>query len=257
MPLLVLALLGVGALGTNALQSSPGGTDSVAAPSAAAAPGGPGGSAERPLRQRAPLSDPNLRPRQLPGIGPRTSAQIPADTRQALVVTGEGAGSWRSSATLWHRGDDGVWLQGPTWPAHNALRGWTDEHHEGDLHSPIGVFTLTAAGGLEPDPGTRLPYEQSSAFQAVGAGFEGEPLAGSFNYVIAIDYNRVPGTSPLDPRTPIGAGRGSGIWVHVDHQGPTHGCVALAGEHMVQLLRALDPADHPVIVMGDRASLQR
>ena len=48
---------------------------------------------------------------------------------------------------------------------------------------------------------------------------------------------------------------GGGIWFHVDHGGPTHGCVSLSRPHMRALLRALDPALHPVVVMGDAASL--
>ncbi|MFF3514085.1 L,D-transpeptidase family protein [Streptomyces sp. NPDC002573] len=48
-----------------------------------------------------------------------------------------------------------------------------------------------------------------------------------------------------------------GIWIHVDHGGPTHACVSLSRTHMKQLLRALDPADHPVVVMGDADSLAR
>lgn len=259
LPLLVLAILGAGALGTNLLLSTPRLLPWSTAPAAVRLhePGSRSGEPgfDGPLRQGAP--QPGEAPAgRLPGLGPRTLSQIPAGTRQALVVTGERANSWRSTATLWSRADDGTWRQGPTWPAHNALRGWTADHHEGDLHSPIGVFTLTAAGGLKPDPGTRLPYDRSSAFRAVGAGFEGEPLTGSFNYVVAIDYNHVPGASPLDGRTPLGADRGSGLWIHVDHQGPTHGCVALSRRHMVELLRALDPADHPVIVMGDRDALR-
>jgi L,D-peptidoglycan transpeptidase YkuD (ErfK/YbiS/YcfS/YnhG family) len=75
--------------------------------------------------------------------------------------------------------------------------------------------------------------------------------------VIAIDYNREPGTSPLDWTRPLGAGRGGGIWIHVDHGGPTHGCVSIAERHLKDLLRALDPALHPVVVMGDHASLAR
>jgi L,D-peptidoglycan transpeptidase YkuD (ErfK/YbiS/YcfS/YnhG family) len=149
------------------------------------------------------------------------------------------------------------WAPGERWPAHNALKGWTRHHRDGDLHSPIGVFTLTDAGGLLSDPGTRLPYDRSGTFTAPGTGFEGEPLAGSFDYVIAINYNREPGTSPLDRTRPLGAGRGGGIWLHVDHGGPTHGCVSLAEGHMKELLRALDPDRHPVVVMGDAASLAR
>jgi L,D-peptidoglycan transpeptidase YkuD (ErfK/YbiS/YcfS/YnhG family) len=157
---------------------------------------------------------------------------------------------------LYERTADG-WQAGTTWPAHNAFKGWTDHHMTGDLRSPIGVFTLTDAGGRLSDPGTELPYTRSSGFVANGTGFEGEPLAGSFDYVIAVNYNRVPGTSPQDWTRPLGADRGGGIWLHVDHDGPTQGCVSLAEQHMKELLRALDPDRHPVIVMGDAASLAR
>lgn len=90
-----------------------------------------------------------------------------------------------------------------------------------------------------------------------GTGFEGEPLVSSFDYVIAIDYNRKPGTTPLDWTRPLGASRGGGIWLHVDHDGPTQGCVSIDKEHMKELLLALDPRLNPVVVMGDSASLAR
>src|SRR5262249_55234723 len=127
---------------------------------------------------------------------------------------------------------------------------------DSDLHSPIGVFTLTDAGGRLPDPGSKLPYHRSSQFVVSGSGFEGEPLAGSFDYVIAINYNRVPGNSTLDHRRPDGADKGGGIWLHWDHGGPTHGCVSLPKDGMVALLQDLDPALHPVVVMGNRGALE-
>ncbi|WP_405640520.1 L,D-transpeptidase family protein [Streptomyces sp. NBC_00019] len=195
-------------------------------------------------------------PQQLPGLGPKTWAKVPDDTRQAVVVTGRGKNSSRSTVVLYARTDDG-WEAGDRWPAHNALRGWSDHHRAGDLRSPIGVFGLTDAGGRLRDPGTRLPYDHGTGFTATGTGFEGEPLAGSFDYVIAINYNREPGTSPLDWTRPLGAGRGGGIWLHVDHDGPTQGCVSLAEKHMKELLLALDPARRPVVVMGDADSLAR
>lgn len=195
-------------------------------------------------------------PAPLGGLGPRTLALIPGKTRQVVVVTGAGRDANHSEAVLYRRTASG-WKAGTAWPARNALNGWTDDHRVGDLRSPIGVFTLSDAGGLLPDPGTLLPYDESPGFAISGTGFVGEPLAGSFDYVIAIDYNRVPGTSPLDRTRPLGANRGGGIWLHVDHRGPTQGCVSLEEPHMRQLLRALDPAQHPVIVMGDAGSLRR
>jgi L,D-peptidoglycan transpeptidase YkuD (ErfK/YbiS/YcfS/YnhG family) len=215
--------------------------------------------AAAPASQRpgtpAPAAGDSGLPTVIPGLGAKTRAKIPAASRQVLVASGVSKTSATTVVTLWSRTADGHWKPGAAWAAHNALHGWTTEHHAGDLRSPIGVFTLSDAGGFDADPGSKLPYHRSSKFQAGGVGFDGEPLDQAFDYVIAIDYNRVPGHSPLDGSQPLGPSRGGGIWVHVDHGGPTHGCVSIAAAHMVELLRTLLPADHPVIVMGDRASL--
>lgn len=217
-------------------------------------PGPPGAS----VSPSAP--PPSPAPQEIPGLGPKTRAAIPAGARQAFVVTGESPDSNESTAVLYTR--DGPAGPGwraalPPWPAHNALDGWTDEHREGDLRSPVGVFTLTAAGGRLAPPDTAFPYDMSPDFAVTGEGFHGEPLEGSFDYVVAIDYNRVPGTSPLDHTRPLGEERGGGIWIHVDHGGPTQGCVSVTEDRMRQLLGVLDPALEPVIVMGDAQSLGR
>ncbi|GAA3012977.1 lipoprotein [Streptomyces fulvorobeus] len=199
------------------------------------------------------------RPAEIPGLGPRTRAAIPATARQAVVVSGKDRDSNRSTALLYARdGLAGGWraAAGP-WPAHNGLEGWTDHHVAGDLRSPVGVYTLSDAGGRLPDPGALLPYDEHPRFAMSGEGFFGESLEGSFDYVIAIDYNRTPGVTPLDRKRPLGAGRGGGIWLHVDHGGPTQGCVSLPEARMKDLLRALDPAKEPVIVMGDAQALRR
>jgi L,D-peptidoglycan transpeptidase YkuD (ErfK/YbiS/YcfS/YnhG family) len=235
---------GAGSATADTAKNGAPGHVAAAAPSGSAKPAGPG-----------TLSVKNAAPTVIPGLGPKTRAAIPAATRQVLVASGKARNSADSTVTLWSRTSDGHWKPGAAWPAHNALHGWTSKHHAGDLHSPIGVFTLSDAGGFDANPGAKLPYHRSSAFRAGGVGFDGEPLDAAFDYVIAIDYNRVPGTSPLDGTQPLGPGRGGGIWVHVDHGGPTHGCVSVSAAHMVELLRTLLPADHPVIVMGDHTSL--
>ncbi|MER7930250.1 hypothetical protein ABTY96_45300 [Streptomyces sp. NPDC096057] len=206
----------------------------------------------RPTSSAAPGA--GASPAVIPGLGPAMAARVPADAHQLVLVTGQGKNSSRSQVVLYRRTDSG-WLGGAAWPAHNALKGWTADHRLDDLRSPVGVFTLSDAGGLLSDPGSKLPYTHSGGFSVSGSGFEGEPLAGSFDYVIAIDYNHVKGTSPLDWGRPLGAAKGGGIWLHVDHGGPTHACVSIAETHMKELLRALDPGLHPVIAMGDAASL--
>ncbi|MEV6078445.1 MULTISPECIES: L,D-transpeptidase family protein [unclassified Streptomyces] len=233
-----------------------------AADSTAAALAGPPGGAAGPesaaMAGRATPTQP-ARPQEIPYLGPGTRGLIPSTARQALVVTGEAADSNRSTAVLYTRdGPTKSWrpAAGP-WPAHNGMRGWTDLHMADDLKSPNGVYTLTDAGGRLPDPGSLLPYDEQPHFAVSGDGFFGEPLEGSFDYVVAINYNRTPGVTPLDRTRPLGMERGGGIWIHVDHGGPTQGCVSLPEERMEELLRTLDPAKNPVIVMGDAAALER
>ncbi|MHC3428693.1 L,D-transpeptidase family protein [Streptomyces sp. DT18] len=191
------------------------------------------------------------------GLGPKTLARVPADARQVLVVKGAGPDANRGTARLYTRTGAGDWVPGSARPTRNALRGWTDDHRSGDLRSPAGVYRIGDAGGLLPNPGTRLPYDRSDEFAEGGTGFAGESLDTAFDHVLAIDYNRVAGVSPLDRARPLGEERGGGIWVHVDHGGPTHGCVSLARADLVALLRELRPEWHPVIAMGDGERLAR
>ncbi|MGW2669851.1 L,D-transpeptidase family protein [Streptomyces sp. NPDC001272] len=181
-----------------------------------------------------------------------TRARIPAEARQLVLVTGRAKDSSESTAGLYTRPAPGAdWVRAAQWPARNGAKGWSTDRAYGDLTSPQGVFSLSDAGGrLSAPSGTRLPYDQDPAFVATGLGVNGESLAGSFDYVVAIDYNRRQGVSPLDPVMPDGEGRGGNIWLHVDHDGPSHGCVGLPKAAMKQLLETLDPSAHPVIAMG-------
>lgn len=137
----------------------------------------------------------------LTGISEQTRAKIPADARQLILVTGKAADSSESTAALYTRPAPGAdWVRSASWPARNGAKGWSTERTYGDLTSPQGVFALTDAGGrLSAPPGTRLPYDKDGAFVATGRGVNGESLAGSFDYVVAIDFNRRPGRSPWTP----------------------------------------------------------
>ncbi|MCX5013364.1 hypothetical protein OG765_20560 [Streptomyces sp. NBC_00555] len=194
---------------------------------------------------RAPLQG-------LTGISEQTLARIPAESRQLVLVTGKAGDSSESTAALYTRPAAGAdWVRTESWPARNGAKGWSTERTYGDLTSPQGVFALTDAGGLlAPPPGTRLPYDKDRAFVATGRGVNGESLAGSFDYVVAIDFNRRPGKSPLDSVKPEGEDKGGNIWLHVDHDGPSQGCVGIPKEAMKKVLATLDPAAKPVIVMG-------
>lgn len=247
---LTCALAAVLALGGCAAQHPPAAPPAPGPPRPSGPPRAPAQDG-RPAAGHAPTGTPVRTPARIPGVGPMTQARIPDGTSQALVVSGDNADGYVSTAVLYERDRAGRWRRtaGP-WSGHNALRGWTDDHTAGDLRSPTGVYRIGDAGGRLPDPGSRLPYDQDPLYAVTGSGFFDEPLEGSFDYVVAIDYNRVPGTTPLDRERPLGDDKGGGVWVHVDHGGPTQACVALPRENMTELLRALDPSRSPVVVMG-------
>lgn len=191
--------------------------------------------------------------KRVPGIGDRLWRQVPADSRQVVAVYGAGKNSPDSTVTLFTK-HGAVWKQERSWAAHNGRKGWTTDHHEGDLRSPVGVFTLSDAGGVLAAPGVKLPYTRSAAFQA--PHYWKKAYWHDFDYVIAIDYNRVKGTAPNDPTRPQGQSKGGSIWLHMDHGSGTSACVSQSESAMRYLLRTLDPRLHPVVVMGDKADLK-
>ncbi|MDX6346092.1 MAG: hypothetical protein QOF84_882 [Streptomyces sp.] len=189
----------------------------------------------------------------IPGVGAAMRARIPANAHQVVAVYGESTTSADSTIALFTRHGD-TWTRERTWPGHNGKRGWTTDHHEGDNKSPVGVFTLTDAGGVLADPGSKLPYHRSAGFKAPRSWAKSHWH--DFDLVVAINYNRVKGTSPLDPTRPQGQSKGGSIWLHMDHGSGTSACVGQSKADMEYLLRTLDPAAHPVVVMGDIADLE-
>ncbi|MGW7518066.1 L,D-transpeptidase family protein [Streptomyces sp. NPDC054796] len=192
-------------------------------------------------------------PTRIPGVGDRLQKKIPENSRQVVAVYGEGEDSAESTVKLFTKKGD-KWTRDSGWAAHNGKKGWTPDHHEGDKRSPVGVFTLSDAGGLLADPGAKLPYSHTSAFTPSPSW--PKSTRHDFDHVIAVDYNRVKGTSPLDPTRPQGQSKGGSIWLHMDHGSGTSGCVSMSKSAMRHLLRTLDPKQHPVVVMGDKASLE-
>ncbi|MFJ9821636.1 hypothetical protein ACIRU3_41610 [Streptomyces sp. NPDC101151] len=244
------ATVAVAACGTLLAVLSACGVAAVpAAADADEAKGPPGRGKHSPDGSPAPQADPT----RIPGVGERLHRRIPAASSQVVAVYGEGRNSAESTVVLYTRHGAG-WRTVGDWPAHNGRHGWTTDHRMGDQRSPMGVFTLSDAGGVLADPGAGLPYDHDGAAYAPPAGWDAAHQH-DFDYVIAIDYNRVRGTPPRDATRPQGADKGGGIWLHLDHGSGTSACISVSKEVMAFLLRTLDPARHPVVVMGDREDL--
>jgi len=236
---LLVAACGVLAVSLSACGGSGGGSGAQ----------GGGGSGAR--TGHAPARTVGLK--RIPDIGDRLRALIPAESRQVVAVYGEGPDSADCTVALYTKSGS-AWDLTRSWAGHNGKKGWTADHQEGDKRSPVGVFTLTDAGGVLADPGARLPYTQSASFEAPRSWAQSHWH--DFDYVIAIDYNRVKGTAPNDPTRPEGQTKGGSIWLHMDHGSGTSACVSLSRSAMEYLLRTLDPNRHPVVVMGDKADLK-
>lgn len=191
--------------------------------------------------------------RRVPGIGDRLWKQVPDDSRQVVAVYGAGRNSPDSTVVVFTKHGT-VWQPERSWPAHNGRKGWTTNHHQGDLRSPVGVFSLSDAGGVLAAPGAKLPYTRSADFQAPRSW--NRSYWHDFDYAIAIDYNRVKGTAPNDPTRPQGQAKGGSIWLHMDHGSGTSACISQSKSAMQYLLRSLDPKLRPVVVMGDRTVLK-
>lgn len=252
----VLALLAGTALAgcTDSGATAAPGKDSPSSPraSASAAAADPGSPIPAPHQRKSgtpPARD------AVPGIGPRTMKKIPGRSRQVVVSTTKTAKGNRAHTSLYRLTPGGAWKAVRDWSGHNGQNGWKKKRSVGDGTSPIGVFGLTDGGGYLKNPGTKLTYDRDASYRGAAGATYGSKYDKVFNYLIAINFNRVAGSKPTDGRHPDGAARGGKIWLHVDHDSPTRGCITVSQSGVKFLLTHLDPNDKPVIVTGPKSAI--
>ncbi|MEN6616530.1 MAG: L,D-transpeptidase family protein, partial [Syntrophorhabdus sp.] len=135
------------------------------------------------------------------------------------------------------------------------------EKREGDGRTPRGVYPLGFVFGYGQKIDSAMPYRQMTRNdiwvddpnspdynrlkkkgQTRAKSFEDMVLSDDrYKYGIVVEYN----TDPVIP------GHGSAIFVHIwkDSKTSTSGCIAISEENILKLLRWLDPAKKPVIVL--------
>ena len=151
-------------------------------------------------------------------------------------------------------GECGRTVAGP-WRVRVGYRGLSAHHREGDGTTPLGTFPIgPVVYGLDPNPGVRLRYHRLvcgdwwdedvrsrtyNLFRHVRCGTDPPFRGGSealwratvaYRLFAVVGYNRA--------RV---AGRGSGIFLHVDTGHATNGCVSLRKPLLERLLRRLRP----------------
>jgi L,D-peptidoglycan transpeptidase YkuD (ErfK/YbiS/YcfS/YnhG family) len=205
------------------------------------------------------------------------------DARQVVVVT---ASSWSTSHArlqTWRLDDQGTWhrVLGPV-PARLGWNGFVPgtDRVQSSGETPAGTYGLLRGFGRVDPGGVAIPYrvvkpgmwwpydprdprtynvmQWRRTADARWRTSWAEHLISyrpEYRYSVVLDFN-LPGpivrtaggtritTEPADTR------RGGGIFLHVNGDGPTAGCVSTSAPVMRRLLRWLDPTAHPVIAMG-------
>jgi L,D-peptidoglycan transpeptidase YkuD (ErfK/YbiS/YcfS/YnhG family) len=145
-----------------------------------------------------------------------------------------------------------------------GTNGFSDHHREGDGTTPTGLYHIgPVIYGNAANPGTRFAYHQL----VCGDWWDEDPTSPSYNSFRHVPCGQTP---PFDANSealwteavayrsfaiveynadPVVPYAGSAIFVHANVGGPTNGCVSVALPDLDCLLRWLDPADGPSIVM--------
>jgi L,D-peptidoglycan transpeptidase YkuD (ErfK/YbiS/YcfS/YnhG family) len=208
------------------------------------------------------------------GCPPTLAAQLAGTHGGTQLVTVDDAsyGSTYATVELWARtGTCWAPASGP-WTGRVGTAGVSDHHREGDGTTPTGAYGIgPVIYGLAANPGVHYAYHvlvcgdwwdedpgspSYNTFQHVACG-RPPPFGGgseelwtetvAYQHFAVVDYN-------TDPALP---GAGSGVFIHDDGGGPTAGCVSLPPADLDLLLRWLDPARSPLVVIGTEAEIRR
>jgi L,D-peptidoglycan transpeptidase YkuD (ErfK/YbiS/YcfS/YnhG family) len=192
------------------------------------------------------------------------------DATKVITVVAQSTGSTTARLRAWTKAPGGGWLPlGRAVTAYVGADGLSTQASEWRSATPIGSFTLTHAFGRNANPGTSLHYFRTNSADwwisqsgplynthqrcwshcAFAQGSPNEHLyyeVPYYNYAVVIDYNTR--NSP----TGVVQGKGSAFFLHVHPAGAgaTAGCVAIPQWKLVRLMRWLNPASHPRILIG-------
>lgn len=199
-----------------------------------------------------------------------SNRNLPAESRQIIVVTTPDWDAREGSLSMLTRGADGEWIVAQHTASVTVGRAglaWGDstkaDHKiEGDGKAPAGIFPISSAFGYAPTADTKLEYVQatehlfcvddinSEHYNRIVSDEQVEKDWSSaetmilkddrYKWGLVVDYNR-PQAVP---------GRGSCIFLHVWKEPgyPTAGCTAMSEADMLRLLNWIEPGDNPLLV---------
>jgi L,D-peptidoglycan transpeptidase YkuD (ErfK/YbiS/YcfS/YnhG family) len=190
---------------------------------------------------------------------------------QAITVTAGSSASTTGVLQAWQRSGAGWQKYGPAVTAWLGSDGLTGHPSEQTTATPIGSFTVTQAFGREPNPGTELPYVQTTPADwwisepgryynthqrcSGSCPFDTSTTGANpnehlyyempyYEYAVVVDANTPNSATGVRPDG------GSAYFLHVTVGAPTQGCVSIEESALVTLLRWLTPGAHPRILIG-------
>ncbi|GAB1334615.1 L,D-transpeptidase family protein [Streptomyces sp. E-15] len=202
-----------------------------------------------------------------PGREPAPLPARMADTgggSQLIVAEAPGTDATEGTVSWWDL-RDGQWTEAGSAPARFGSGGLVDGRTrvQGTNTTPTGLYDLPFAFGIEPAPaGTTVPYRavretswwcqdnDSRSYNrwvdplpADCRAAESEHLVDhrtqyAYGLVVGFNYDR-----------PV-RGRGAGIFLHVNGEGATAGCVSVPQEAMRRVLAWAEPGRGPHMAIG-------
>ncbi|MEV6761863.1 L,D-transpeptidase family protein [Streptomyces sp. NPDC051105] len=182
------------------------------------------------------------------------------------LITAEASALNSTSGTLtWWERRDGQWVQVGSAAARFGAKGLVEgaERQQGTNTTPTGLYDLPFGFGLQAAPtGTSVKYRAVTAnswwcqdndstsynrwvepLPADCRATEAERLSSygtQYAYALVIGFNY---------ERPV-RGRGAGIFLHVNGDGATAGCVSVPVDAMREIVRWVDPGKGPHIAVG-------
>jgi L,D-peptidoglycan transpeptidase YkuD (ErfK/YbiS/YcfS/YnhG family) len=196
------------------------------------------------LTQASPVARAELLPWFAAGVGAAT---------QVISVVGVGGSDakldvYEKTAAGWQAVAAGI-------PAHVGSAGMAPQTHDGQMKTPMGVFTLDFAFGTAPNPGGGLQYVQvgpdhwwdgdmksptyntMQVCKKAQCPFDTNPSSGTENLQIP-QYEHAVVMGVNKQRVP---GNGGAFFLHTTDGGPTAGCVSIDDATLVGIIKWLRP----------------
>lgn len=192
----------------------------------------------------APVARADLVPWFAPNVGNATQ-----------VVSVVGVGGSDAKVDVYERTAAGWQAVAAGIPAHVGAAGMAPETHDGQMLTPMGIFSLDFAFGTAPNPGGGLKYVQvgpdhwwdgdmkSATYNTMQVckkaqcPFDTNPSSGTENLQIP-QYRHAVVMGVNKQRVP---GNGGAFFLHTTDGGPTAGCVAIDDKTLVSIMKWLRP----------------